>query len=332
MFLQEFPRVKLAALPTALDHAPRLSHELGVSLYLKRDDNTGLALGGNKARKLEYLAGQALALGCDTLITTGGPQSNHCRMTAAAAAKLGLECHLAFTSEQIPVTQGNLLLDVLLDAKLHYIGVGDSSSAPDDFMADLAAKLRHQGKRPYIIPLGGSNSVGALGYIRGVMELMGQAEEAGVCFDYVAHASGSAGTQAGLLAGVKYFALPSKVLGMSVSRPAARLSTEVLSLCNETLAKIGSGKLVAADEVHVYDQYVGGGYGVPTELSLEATALFARLEGVIVDPVYTAKGAAGMIDLIRRGVIERGSNVLFWHTGGAPAHFADLEIHWGKKQ
>ncbi|HSL93762.1 MAG TPA: D-cysteine desulfhydrase family protein, partial [Bacillota bacterium] len=273
MFLQKFPRVKLASLPTALDHAPRLSRELGVDLYLKRDDNTGLALGGNKARKLEYLAGQALAMGCDTLITTGGPQSNHCRMTAAAAAKLGLDCHLAFTSDEIPVTQGNLLLDVLLGAKLHYIGSGENSPTPDDFMADLAAKLQRQGKRPYVIPLGGSNSVGALGYIRGVMELIGQAEAEGVSFDYVIHASGSAGTQAGILAGIKYFALPGRVLGISVSRPTSRLSGEVLSLCNETLDKIGSGKVIGSDDVHVYDQYVGGGYGTPTELSLEATTL-----------------------------------------------------------
>jgi D-cysteine desulfhydrase family pyridoxal phosphate-dependent enzyme len=331
MFLQEFPRVKLAALPTALDHAPRLSEALGVRLYLKRDDNTGLALGGNKARKLEYLAAQALANGCDTLITTGGPQSNHCRMTAAAAAKLGLECHLVFTSDEISVTQGNLLLDILLGAKLHYIGTGEKTASPDEFMAGLAATLHRQGKRPYIIPLGGSNSVGALGYIRGVMELVGQAEATGISVDYIVHASGSAGTQAGLLAGAKYFNLPTKVLGISVSRAASRLSGEVLALCNETLAKVGSAKAVKADDVRVYDEYVGGGYGIPTELSLEATTMFARLEGVIVDPVYTAKGAAGMIDLIRRGAIEPDSTVLFWHTGGAPAHFADLETHWGAK-
>ena len=145
MFLQEFPRVKLASLPTALDHAPRLSRELGVNMYLKRDDNTGLALGGNKARKLEYLAGAALALGCDTLITTGGPQSNHCRMTAAAAAKLGLDCHLVFNSDEINVTQGNVLLDVLLGANLHYIGSGDDAQDPDSYMSELAAGLREQG-------------------------------------------------------------------------------------------------------------------------------------------------------------------------------------------
>ena len=331
MFLPEFPRAKLAALPTALDTAPRLSRELGVNLHLKRDDNTGLALGGNKARKLEYLAGEALALGCDTLITTGAPQSNHCRMTAAAAAKLGLDCHLVFNSSEIEVTQGNVLLDIMLGAELHYIGAGENAPAPDAFMADLAAELSRQGKTPYVVPLGGSNPLGALGYIRGVWELMGQAEAQDIRFDYVVHASGSAGTQAGLLAGIKYFSLPCTLLGISVSRPAARLSAEVLALCNDVLSKAGSGKVVTATDVRVYDQYVGAGYGVPTELSSEAIGLFARLEGVLLDPVYTAKGAAGMVDLIRRGVIERGSRVLFWHTGGAPALFADFDKHWGKK-
>lgn len=330
MFLQKFPREHLAALPTALEFAPRLSGKLGVDLFIKRDDNTGLALGGNKARKLEYLAGEALRQGCDTLITTGSPQSNHCRMTAAAAAKLGLDCHLVFTGNEIPVSQGNLLLDVILGAKLHYIGEGNDMSA-DDSMNHLAAELALEGKCPYVIPLGGSNATGALGYIRGILELVQQAEALGVSYDYIVHASGSAGTQAGLMAGVKYFDLASRVLGMSVSRSASRLSGEVLQLCNETLTKSGSMKTVTAAEVFVYDEYVGGGYGIPTDLSDEAISLFARLEGIIVDPVYTAKGAAGMIDLVRKGVIPQHSRVLFWHTGGAPAHFADQAMHWGKK-
>jgi D-cysteine desulfhydrase family pyridoxal phosphate-dependent enzyme len=330
MFLQHQPRERLAALPTPLEQAPRLGRELGVDLYLKRDDNTGLAVGGNKARKLEYLVGEALALGSDTLITTGGPQSNHCRMTAAAAAKYGLECHLVFTSGPIEVLQGNLLLDSLLGAQFHFTGSSDGSQAALH-MEELALSLRNKGRNPYVIPLGGSNEVGALGYVRAMHELAEQAERMGVAFDYLVHASGSAGTQAGLLAGAKIFNLPLRILGMSVSRTRERLSREVLELATATIARAGFQVRPDASEVEVYDQYIGGGYGIPTPLSTEALSMFARLEGVIIDPVYTAKAAAGLLDLTRRGVIPAEAKVLFWHTGGSPALFADQSLHWGGK-
>jgi len=330
MWLRDLPRVHLAALPTPLEHAPRLSKALGVELYLKRDDNTGLAVGGNKARKLEYLVGDALARGCDTLLTTGGPQSNHCRMTAAAAAKVGMECHLVFTSSEIEVRQGNLLLDELLGANLHFLGSDDGQLATQR-MQELASELEAEGKSPYIVPLGGSNSVGAVGYIRAIKELVDQADEAAISFDYIIHASGSAGTQAGLLAGVAAFGLPIQVLGMSVSRPKARLSGEVYDLCQKTLHRVGLNAAIAQEDVHVFDEYIGQGYGRPTDLSREALQLFARLEGVIIDPVYTAKAAAGLLDLTRKGTIAKGSKVVFWHTGGSPALFADLDIHWRSK-
>jgi len=327
MFLKDMPRVKLAALPTALEYVPRLSQNLGIELYLKRDDNTGLAVGGNKARKLEYLVGDALAKGCDTLITTGGPQSNHCRMTAAAAAKAGLDCHLVFTSQDIAVRQGNLLLDELLGANLHFLGVDDGILAGER-MIELAEQLKQQGQKPYIVPLGGSSPVGAAGYIRAIKELMDQTDLAGISVEYIIHASGSAGTQAGLLAGVKAFNLPIKVLGMSVSRPKQRLSGEVFNLCRDTLSNAGFNTTVTPEEVVVYDEYVGNGYGIPTELSIEALRLFAKLEGVILDPVYTAKAGAGLLDLTRKGIIPNDSSVLFWHTGGSPALFAEQELHW----
>ena len=327
MFLKDMPRVKLAALPTALEYAPRLSQNLGLKLYVKRDDNTGLAVGGNKARKLEYLVGDALAKGCDTLITTGGPQSNHCRMTAAAAAKSGLDCHLVFTSQDISVRQGNLLLDELLGAKFHFLGSDDGVLAGKR-MIELADELEQQGKNPYIVPLGGSNPVGAAGYMRAIKELMDQTDIGGISVEYIVHASGSAGTQAGLLAGVQAFNLPIKVLGMSVSRPKQRLSGEVLDLCRETLSNAGFHMAVTPQDVVVYDDYVGDGYGIPTELSTEALRLFASLEGIIIDPVYTAKAGAGLLDLTRKGVIPQGASVLFWHTGGSPALFAEQNLHW----
>lgn len=327
MWLKDLPRVRLAALPTPLEYAPRLSEELDIGLYLKRDDNTGLAAGGNKARKLEYLVGDALSQGCDTLITTGGPQSNHCRMTAAAAAKMGLDCHLVFTSGEIKARQGNLLLDELLGAQFHFLGSDDGHLATQK-MQELAQNLKEMGKKPYIVPLGGSSPVGASAYIRAVKEFIDQADSIQKTFDYIVHASGSAGTQAGLLAGVKCFALQTQVLGMSVSRPTARLSGEVLELCRQTIAHAGLSANVSSGDVHVYDEYVGNGYGIPTDLSTRAIKMFARLEGVIIDPVYTAKAAAGLIDLVHKGEIPRGAQVVFWHTGGSPALFAEQELHW----
>jgi len=321
--MKRLPRVKLAMLPTALEEAPRLSHELGVALFVKRDDNTGLALGGNKARKLEYLVGEALELAADTLITTGVAQSNHCRMTAAAAAKMGLACHLVLSGAAPTVKQGNLLLDELLGAKVHFLGSDDESLATARMQA-LREELTARGARPYLIPLGGSGPVGAVAYITAIEELL--ATPSGPSFDYIVHASGSAGTQAGLIAGVKYFGLSTRVLGISISRPQPRLAREVINLCRDTLAHAGAEARVSEDDVVVYDNYVGRGYALPTQASTAALELFARREGIILDPVYTAKAAAGLIDLVQSGVIPVRSRVLFWHTGGIPALFVDADL------
>jgi len=328
--LERLPRIPLANLPTALMHLPRLSKHLGINLYIKRDDNTGLALGGNKARKLEFLLGDALMRGADTLITTGGPQSNHCRMTAAAAAQQGLACHLVFSGPQIKERQGNLYLDELLGAKLYFPGLDDAGEI-SLYMEDLANNLKAAGRKPYLVPLGGSNAVGAVGYINAIMELHSQTQGHSLQFDYIVHASGSAGTQAGLLAGVKACGLRSQVFGISVSRPKARLLREVLALAQATLAHAVIAERVLETEVQVFDEYIGLGYGMPTDSSRHALHAFATLEGVILDPVYTGKAASGLFDLTAQGAIPKDANVLFWHTGGTPALFADPSIHWRAK-
>lgn len=326
MYFGQFPRVNLATLPTALQPAERLSAALGgqVRIWIKRDDNTGLALGGNKARKLEFLVGEALAEGCDTLITTGGPQSNHCRMTAAAAVKAGMQCHLVFSGHAIELRQGNMLLDELLGARLHFPGASDVEAISRE-MSNLASELEKAGRRPYIIPLGGSNTTGALGYVNAVRELLLQAEEQHVQFEAIYHASGSGGTQAGILAGLALHHIPAQVVGVSVSRPSEVFAPQIKELTSQLLCRLG---LNAAPEVNVDDSFVGSGYGIPTKESEQALQLLARTEGLIIDPVYTAKGMAGLIAAVRKGCFAPGSNVLFWHTGGSPALFAD-KIHWG---
>ncbi len=325
MYLVRFPREELATLPTALQPLPRLSAHLGdkVELWIKRDDNTGLALGGNKARKLEFLVADALAEGCDTLITTGGPQSNHCRMTAAAAAKVGMECHLVFNSRQFDATQGNLLLDRLLNAKTHFCpGVDDISRE----MSKVADQLTAAGRKPYLIPVGGSTAIGALGYVAAVRELLCQADQVGVQFSTFVHASGSGGTQAGILAGTLLHHLSTEVLGVSVSRPADLLGPRVETILQEVYQLLEL-EAPANPPIFVEDGFVGRGYGLPTEQSTEALELLAKTEGVIIDPVYTAKAVAGLLHHVRSGYWPVGSRVLFWHTGGSPALFAD-QVFW----
>jgi D-cysteine desulfhydrase family pyridoxal phosphate-dependent enzyme len=325
LYLKRFPRKELATLPTALQPLPRLSAYLGdkVEIWIKRDDNTGLALGGNKARKLEFLVADALAKGCDTLITAGGPQSNHCRMTAAAAAKMGMECHLVFNSRQFEATQGNLLLDRLLNAKTHFCpGVEDISREMSKLAEDLAAS----GRRPYVIPIGGSTAIGALGYVAAVRELLFQADQQGVEFSAFVSASGSGGTQAGLLAGTLLHHLPNEVLGISVSRPANLLGPQVEAILQD-IYRLLELEVPQKAPVLVDDSFVGRGYGLPTEQSTEALEVLANTEGVIIDPVYTAKAVAGLLHNVRSGYWPVGSRVLFWHTGGSPALFAD-QVFW----
>ncbi|HZQ79489.1 MAG TPA: D-cysteine desulfhydrase family protein [Acidimicrobiia bacterium] len=310
----------LAQRPTPVETLDRLTDWLGgPRLLIKRDDQTGLALGGNKARKLDHLCAEALALGCDTLVTGGGPQSNHCRMTAAAANRLGLECHLALAGPAPAAPSGNLLLDHLLGAHLHATGAREYYEIEASIEA-VAGEVRRAGRRPYAIPVGGASVTGALGYVVAARELTGQVDRP---VDWIVVADGSGGTHAGLLAGLD----PDgpAVLGVDVgTRPD--LDQRVPELAAATAA--AAGRPVPAGEVHIDHTRFGAGYGQPTPECLEALRAVARLEGVILDPVYTGKAMAGLIGYAREGRFTDRHTVLFWHTGGAPALFAGSYTDW----
>jgi D-cysteine desulfhydrase family pyridoxal phosphate-dependent enzyme len=320
MLTNKLEKVKLAHLPTPLEPMPRLSAALGgVTLWIKRDDQTGLAGGGNKTRKLEFLAAAARAAGADTLITGGAPQSNHCRQTAAAATVLGLRCVLVLAGEPEPAT-GNILLDQLLGAELVWAG-----RAPrDDVMQTTFSRQRAAGRVPYLIPYGGSNAVGAAAYVAAIDELVQQTQAQSLpLFDRIVFASSSGGTHAGLAVGAAGLGLPTQVLGISIDKPLVELTGDtVATLATETASLLGLNSSFGAADIHANADYLGGGYGVMAQPEAEAISLFARTEGLLLDPVYTARAAAGLIDLIRRGEIDRRERVLFWHTGGLPALFA----------
>ncbi len=324
MHLSRFPRVRLAHLPTPLEALPRLSEHLdGPNLYIKRDDCTGLATGGNKTRKLEFLMAEALQEKADTIITQGAVQSNHARQTAAAAARLGMGCELLFENRvQDPddayLNSGNVLLDRLLGANMHhYPKATDMNQA----MSDFAEELRRKGKSPYIIPGGGSNPVGALGYVNCVLELLAQANEQGLVIDHLVHATGSTGTQAGLIVGLKAMHSGIPLLGIGVNAPKDLQEENVYKLAVETADYVGAGGCVQRDDVVANCDYVGEGYGITTDSMKEAVSLLARLEGILADPVYSGKGLAGLFDLIRKGCFRKGENVVFLHTGGSAGLF-----------
>jgi D-cysteine desulfhydrase family pyridoxal phosphate-dependent enzyme len=301
-------RIPLAHLPTPVDTAPRLSKVLGVRVLVKRDDQTGLALGGNKARKLEYLVADAKARGCDTLVTAGGPQSNFARMTAAAAARLGMACHLVLGGRSPSVFSGNLILDRLFGATLHFAGT-DDWRVWETRVAEIAREL---GPRAYAMPVGGASAVGALAFARAGEELLEQLPETP---DWVVVADGSGGTHAGLLVGLPEAV---RILGVDVARPPRPHAERVPELARET-ARF-AGRPLPAFELVISDQ-TGPRYGAITKECREAVQLAARTEGLVLDPVYTGKAMAGLLAAAGTGQV-RGT-VVFWHTGGAPALFAD---------
>lgn len=309
----------LAQRPTPLEPLDRLSDWLGgPRLLVKRDDQTGLALGGNKARKLEHLCAEALAKGCDTLVTGGGPQSNHCRMTAAAANRLGLRCHLALAGAVPGQPTGNLLLDHLLGAHLHPTAAREYYEIEASIEA-VADEVRVAGGRPYAIPVGGASVTGALGYVDGARELAGQLADP---LDWIVVADGSGGTHAGLLAGLDG---PTRILGIDVgTRPD--LDKRIPELAAATAAAVD--RPVPDGDIHIDHTRFGAGYGKPTPECLEAIRAAARLEGLILDPVYTGKAMAGLIGWVREGRFTKHQTVLFWHTGGAPALFASAFGEW----
>jgi len=315
-----FPqRIPIAHLPTPVEPMERLSRLLGgPALLVKRDDQTGLALGGNKTRKLEFLAAEALAQGCDHLITTGAPQSNHCRQTAAAAARLGLGCSLVLRGHPLSQRNGNILLDNLLGAHIHW--AGDDSC--NDKMTAVAGELKAMGRKPYSIPLGGSNVMGAASYVLAMEELLNQLTELKRNVDFILFASSSGGTQAGLVLGAHLYGFRGRIIGISVDHPADALKTHVAALTTATATHLGLGTLSLSDQIDVNDDYLGEGYAIMGEAEREAIQLTAQMEGILLDPVYTGRAMAGLIDLIRWGAFTRHQTVLFWHTGGSPALFA----------
>jgi L-cysteate sulfo-lyase len=322
MHLARFPRLHLAHLPTPLEPMPRLSKELGCEIWIKRDDCTGMSTGGNKTRKLEFLMAEAVEMGADTVMTQGATQTNHGRQTAAFAAKLGMDCHIlledrtGYNNDNYN-GNGNVLLDHLHGATTEKFPGGTDMPAE---MEKAAEAERAKGKKVYVIPGGGSNPTGALGYVNCAFELVGQANDRGLVIDRVVHATGSSGTQAGLVTGMKAINSGIPVLGIGTRAPQPKQEQMVYDLACRTAEKLGCPGIVAREDVMANTDYVGEGYGLPTESGLEAIRMFAELEGILLDPVYSGKGAAGLIDLARKGEFE-GQRIVFLHTGGAVGLF-----------
>jgi len=319
-------RLKIAHLPTPLEPADRLKIALpGPTIYIKRDDATGLAGGGNKARKLDYLAADALEHGANCLATVGGPQSNHARMTAALAARLGLKCRLYLKGERPQGLRGNLLLDRLLGAELIFCGQAEYPEIYQRIDAD-AQQLKDRGIKLYKIPLGGSSPVGALGYVQAVLsELVPQCQDMGIRPDAMVVAAGSGGTMAGIMLGLALAEWDIPVYGYSVSGDAAGLRREVAHIYNDAAEMLQRKTRIQAEQVFIDDSHIGPGYGIATPGGLEALKLFARHQGILLDSVYTAKAAAGMIADIRQGRWQ-DETLIFWHTGGWPALFAKDDV------
>lgn len=329
MNLAQFERRHYTGYKTPIEYLGNLSKVMGgPNIYMKRDDLLGLTSGGNKTRKLEFLMAEALEQEADTILTCGAVQSNHCRLTLAAAVKEGLKCQLILEERvpgiYAPEASGNNFLFRLL-------GVEDVRVVPggSDMMAELeklAEELRAQGRKPYIIPGGGSNPTGALGYVSCAQEIQEQAFEMGINFDHIVSASGSAGTHAGLISGIIGNNMNIPMTGISVNRPKEVQTDAVFSLAERTLEKLGSANKIKREDVVVFDDYVGPGYSRPTQSMVDAVQLLARTEAILMDPVYTGKTMAGMLDLIRKGYFKDCENILFVHTGGSPALYAYEDV------
>lgn len=320
--MKKIPRIRFAHLPTPVESLPRISAKLGgPRLYIKRDDQTGLAFGGNKTRKLEFLIPEAQAHGAETLITTGAVQSNHCRQTAAAAAKYGFKCILVLAGEPQSKEVGNYLIDSLLGAEVVWTDLQNR----DAILKDTFDRAWKEGKRPYLIPYGGSNPTGATAYSVAISELIEQLKsipEIPVP-DWIVFASSSGGTQAGMVLGGQIFGFQGIILGISVDEPEDRLRQTVFKLTKETASLLNETYQFKPQDILVNADYLGDGYGVMGDQEKEAIHLFAKDEGILLDPVYTGRAAAGLIDLIHQGFFNPSDAVLFWHTGGTPALFAD---------
>ena len=322
MHIETLPRFPLAQLPTPVEKLERLSRELGgPTLLVKRDDQTGLALGGNKTRKLEFLLGDALAQGCDTVVTVGAAQSNHCRQTAAAAAKAGLGCELILNGKRPETPNGNLLLNQLFGATEHWI----ERSQRTEKLRSLSVELAAKGRKPYAITVGGSNGVGATGYVVAMIELMDRLRASQQQVDHIVFGTSSGGTQAGIELGARITGYAGKLHGLSIDKndpEHLEYETEVAQIANDCAGYIGTDVRLTKNDIKVVYGYRGEGYGVVGDLERGAIRLMAQTEGIVLDPVYAGRAFGALVDLARRKVFRKGETVLFWHTGGAPALFA----------
>jgi 1-aminocyclopropane-1-carboxylate deaminase/D-cysteine desulfhydrase-like pyridoxal-dependent ACC family enzyme len=319
------PRIELTTTPTPLEHGGPLPS--GAQLWVKRDDLTGLGAGGNKGRKLEYLCAEALAQNADCLVTVGAAQSNHCRMTAAAGARLGLETHLVLAGSRPAQLEGNQLLSHMFGATLHHTGFDDAQwKELESFRSALTDDLRSQGRRPHSIPIGGSTPMGALGYWRAFDEIMSQCQQQGFTPDVIIHTSSSGGTHAGLIAGLAYARSQLRphcpIIAIGVAKGAALTAHSVLQLAQNTLLLTTSDALIDLSDVQIESRFLGDGYAVPTDAGTAATHWAAQRGAWILDSVYTAKGFSGLLGLDAEGVFSASQNVVFIHTGGLPSVFA----------
>ncbi len=331
MHLSRFPRLHFAHLPTPLEPMTRLSEHLGgPNLWIKRDDCTGLSSGGNKTRKLEFIMADAVEKKANTIITQGATQSNHARQTTAIAAKLGMECHVLLEDrtgyeDDAYVFNGNVLLDQLHGSTISKRPANTDMNAA---MEDLAQQLRDDGKKPYIIPGGGSNEIGALGYVNAAIELMTQANDRSLRIDHLVHATGSSGTQAGLVLGMEGMNSGIPVYGVGVRAPKQKQEEMVFGLAQRTAEFMGlNPDVVKRERVVANSDYVGDGYGLPTDAMVEAVKLMAQYEGILLDPVYSGKGFSGLVDLIRKGHFKKDENVVFLHTGGSISLFGYPDVY-----
>ncbi|MFX0086151.1 MAG: D-cysteine desulfhydrase family protein [Candidatus Hodarchaeota archaeon] len=325
--LEEIPRIYLCSLPTPIEPLKRLSKHLGsINIFIKRDDLTGIAFGGNKNRKLEFLLADAIEKGSDVIITEGAIQSNHCLQTAACASKIGLECELVLSGAAPDFITGNLLLDQILDVKIHRIRENSDRSR---YMKKLEQHLKSEGKKPYIIPTGGSTKIGALGYLKCLSEILIQSNEMHITFNYLVHSTGSGGTQSGTLIGKEFYYPELEVFGVSEGEPKEKLISEIKKIMREFDKEWNTNINFEKIEINVLEGYFGAGYGIVNQELIDTVKLVAKLEGIFLDPVYNGKAMIGLIDLIKTEVIPRNTNVLFLHSGGGPAIF-NYSTEFGK--
>jgi len=332
MKYDHLPREPLGFFPTPLVELSKLSKKLnGPKIFMKRDDNTGLAMGGNKTRKLEFILGDALAHGANTIVTAGAAQSNHCRQTAAAAASLGLECHLVLGGKEPAHVNGNLLLDKIFGCHIHWAG----QNRKGEDIPTIVEQLKRDGKTPYVVPYGGSNALGAVAFVEAFAELQAQCKDLRLSFTHIVFASSSGGTHAGLMLGNKIFTSPCQIVGINIDKDEAgdvSFNHTILSLANNAAKLISEDCTFSEADLTLNPDYVGEGYGVVGGLENEAISMIAQTEGILLDPVYTGKAMGGLIGMIRGGQFKPSDRVLFWHTGGAPALFAySSELDLAKK-